>query len=746
MAIRRKPALVPAVKPEEAKILQNMGEMDAVTDPGTTEVEPLYKVFKGSRIPISKAVGKSWKAKHDATILTNTYTWDAWEEIFRYYNHNQVKNNQTPRGNFKRGDATENIVFSNINTVLPATYSKNPDISCTTTDGKVEPMCKTMQALLNTLIKKRQAPGINLKPKAKKQAMMAELTNLGVIKLDFKGKDESRDQALLEMEGLLDQMAEAKSISESNALAGKLMALEAQVEMREPSGFKVTNPLPQHLLIDPYAEAEDGLDANWMMEATFLPTEFLNAAFTEVDDDSDDPKERHLIYKPTHKASFSNPSGDSENEIGPIITPIDEDENRPTSHTDDERLSYLFTYMTEVVYVWDKTTRRILLFQKNDWSWPIWVWDDYLHLSRFFPYFILQYVLSTGGTVTPGAASYYLDQQDAINDINRQVALLRRRAFDFYFYNSNNVDKPEVDKFIKAMNAKGQSKPQALGVKLDPQMKFSDVFSPVGLPDKDMMPFFDKSDLYAAIDRISATSDALRGVQFKANTTEDAVQAYTDATRLRIGARVDASEDCLGDLAYSMAEVCIQKFNKQDVAGLIGEKLAENWIENMSVEQFNADYNVNIVAGSIEKPTSIYKKKEAIEVTQVIGQFARISPVAIVVALRVLERAFSEVTVKQEEWEMLEQGVMQAIGFTQNPSQPGQPGGGQVADSGADPEAFREQMEALPPEIKAQAIQMQEQGASPQEIIEFMKNAAAQGGQSAPPPTNGAGHGPPPAQ
>jgi len=30
-----------------------------------------------------------------------------------------------------------------------------------------------------------------------------------------------------------------------------------------------------------------------------------------------------------------------------------------------------------VFLVWDKTLRRAMLYHKDDWTWPLWVWDDH---------------------------------------------------------------------------------------------------------------------------------------------------------------------------------------------------------------------------------------------------------------------------------------------------------------------------------------------------------------------------------
>jgi hypothetical protein len=72
---------------------------------GPPQPQPLYQQYEGSKIVISKQVGKYWKNKYDAALKAYEEIYAAWEEIFRYYNHSQGKSIQTPRGIFKRGDS-----------------------------------------------------------------------------------------------------------------------------------------------------------------------------------------------------------------------------------------------------------------------------------------------------------------------------------------------------------------------------------------------------------------------------------------------------------------------------------------------------------------------------------------------------------------------------------------------------------------------------------------------------------------
>ena len=90
--------------------------------------------------------------------------------------------------------------------------------------------------------------------------------------------------------------------------------------------------------------------------------------------------------------------------------------------------------MTKVWYVWDKVTRRLEMYADNDWKWPIWVWDDPYGLQGFFPLTPMWFHENPVAMYAKGEVSYYLDQQDQINEINdeKRRALLWARRNIFY--------------------------------------------------------------------------------------------------------------------------------------------------------------------------------------------------------------------------------------------------------------------------------------------------------------------------
>lgn len=706
---------------------------DAQTDSEaeTEKVEtaqPLFRIYEKSRIPVGKSIGKMFQKKYLAAQKAYEHIYSIWEEAFKYYNNDQSRTIQTTRGIFRRGDGTDNIVFSNLNVMLPAIYSKNPDITCTTTDAADEGFCESLQVVLNVLFHKKN--GLNTKPKVKKAAGMALLTNFGVVKLDFTKKADSREQVISEMERIGKLVAKASAPMEAERLYGELEALEQNIEVYEPSGFKLKNVLPHNLTVDPYAEEPDGLDAAWMAEDVMLPTQSLTALYTKPSEDSDPEQEdpdRVLVYKPTHKARFDT-GGDRDDGLGIVMDAIDGAGNSPESYTETERTAYIHLYYTACVIVWDKIARRVFLFQKDDWSWPIWVWDDPLNITRFYPYFITAFAMSTGGTVSPGEVAYVLDQQDEINDINRQKSRIRRSVFDFFYYNSDAVEAEVAEEFVKALRGVTPDGKHLIGVKAGDK-KVSEIIEAVVPPAAHMDVLFDKAPVMETVNRIMNISDALRGVQFKTNTNVAAVNTYQDSMRLSVGSKVDAIEDTIADLALAVAELSVQNLSNEDVADLVGAAHAEAW-QQMDLATFNASYTVEVVAGSMEKPNSTFKKKEAVEVTQALGQFAQAAPgTTLKLMLKVISKAFTEVVVKDEDWAALDAEItanLQAAqaGPTSGSNLPAAGGGG---GSGAPPPQaqlpannMQAQAANLPDRVKRRIMEMRDQGIADSEIAKFI--------------------------
>ena len=219
----------------------------------------------------------------------------------------------------------------------------------------------------------------------------------------------------------------------------------------------------------------------------------------------------------------------------------------------------------------------------------------------------------------------------------------------------------------------------------------------------------------------------MRGEQFKTNTNSAAVQANASAANMRVDEKSDQIEDWIGQIYWGIAQLCLMNMSREEVTNLIGEEEAAEW-ETMSPEEIST-LSQQVVGGSTKKPTSAAKKEEALEFGQVLGQFVNAAPGPVLkTMLQVMERAFDEVTMREEDWVELQEAIEQQSGAEQ-PPQEGQ-AGGQNDIATASPEQLQEVLAQLPPELKQQVKSSIESGVSPQQALQAAMQQAQQGPQA----------------
>src|SRR5204863_10034941 len=178
----------------------------------------------------------------------------------------------------------------------------------------------------------------------------------------------------------------------------------------------------------------------------------------------------------------------------------------------------------------------------------------------------------------------------------------------YWFYNSEVITGDEIEKMVAAIRGGTALSKHAIGIKAG-EHKIADLLETIKPPSADFKELFDKKATLDAIDRITNTSDALRGVQFKTNTNVASVNSYQESMRLSVGSKVDVVEDIVADIAMALAELCVVHMDQETVAGYIGDALAAG-CQQMDVLTFTSTYTLELVAGSMEKPNSVFKKKE----------------------------------------------------------------------------------------------------------------------------------------
>ena len=107
--------------------------------------DPSYKILGDSKIPVSKATGKVWKSRVSQSMKATEGVREAWSEAIRYYENDQLGHRQGQEnasgntiGNRKLNNnitETENVVFANVTTMVPALYARNPEAEFTSNNG-----------------------------------------------------------------------------------------------------------------------------------------------------------------------------------------------------------------------------------------------------------------------------------------------------------------------------------------------------------------------------------------------------------------------------------------------------------------------------------------------------------------------------------------------------------------------------------------------------------------------------------
>lgn len=747
----------------DATIDETDGVNAAIPPAGEDAVEevsaPSYRVYEDARIPVSKQVGRIWKSRHDtgrAKMKANGSI-EAWDEAIRYYKNDQTgkkdrNNPDSPSDTSASRDIagglrtnTENVVFSNVSALVPSIYAKNPDVSIHSPKGDDDLAFTTCaQKLIRTLMQKRTAPGINLKPKMRRNVVITTLTNIGWIEVGYTRREVSSDATLAEIDKIAVRLQNAKDKGEIVAIEGELQAMEDKIDLLQPSGPWAVFRNPKDVIVDPDASLIDGTDAKWSMVRDVFETSFINAVYRKKDPDTG---KWQSLYKPTHvlKASpdaSTNMAGHDE-EITNFQLIKDNDDWKQFGFDNED--AYRRAGRTFVWKVWDRITRRVYLFAENDWAWPIWVWDDPYGLDDFFPLSPLAFHTDPEELYARGEASYYLDQQDEINDINSQVSRMRRRVADTLVYDKNKIkDIEDVRKLIRPTH----NGDNVVGVNVPEGMKIADMLSAPPVPAVEYAQLFDKKSLFDAIDRVSGVPSVVKGVEFRTNTTNKAIDSYESTSAQRLDEKIDAIEECIGRIGYMILVMCLQFMSKAEVIALIGEKEGAAWPGPMSAKEAQTRFTLTVTGGSSLKPTSKVRKEQAKEAAQIMGQFGANNPAILLVVLKMFARAYSdEIVMEKSDWDLILQSVQGQIQQSQQPpAGAAPPPGGEAANANAeqppqvDPKQIikmvSEMFRKMPDKIRQGVGQEIAQGEPLEKILQKLQHLQGAGGgapEQAPP-------------
>lgn len=709
---------------------------------------PLYRIDANLRVPVAKSTGTLWKGRISSAKSNIKLEADGWEEAIRYYNNNQQSHRDNAGDNgdvagnsyyAKRRNKvwteTENIVYSNVQAVLPSVYAKNPQAAFTTDVVELKAYVQLVERLINRICSLRHTPGINLKIHAKQAVVSAEVTNVGWLYYGYTLRSEGGMYAQQQLAELSQQLEAAKDVKDIISIEGKITSLMEDLTLVSEAGPWVRFIPRKDVLIDPRACLPDFSDASWRAVREVYPTSFLQARYGQ---EKDKDGKVMSVFKPTHVLLGDQDVATDEKNSFRLFDPNAE----PSMYGYNDKKQLKNAHQTECWRIYDCVLRRVYLYASNDWEWPVWVDNDPYGLPEFVPLVPIVFNVAPIGNQARSPVTYYLDQQDALNDIHDEMNRARKDLKDNVLFD-DSFDREAVSAYLTGANG------TAKGVQVPEGKKLTEMIYEKPNNMMKALPLFDPLPIYARIDRLSGTSEVQRSGQYKTNTTNKAIENYNATTASRLDAKIDSIEDAIGELMYGVAFLCCQFMTTEEVAALLGQEAAAAW-QNHTAEELRSLLTCQVVGGSTQKPTSAAKKQEAIEVATVLEKFAQFAPTVVLHAVtQMFDAAFTEVELPPDTFERIEQ---EASASLQQPSSGGPSGAGagppssskpQGANAGPpqpDPQMMIQQLmqriDSLPPEAKLALGQALAQGAPVAEALPMVLQAVGgAGGPPTPSPT-----------
>ena len=180
--------------------------------------------------------------------------------------------------------------------------------------------------------------------------------------------------------------------------------------------------------------------------------------------------------------------------------------------------------------------------------------------------------------------------------------------------------------------------------------------------------------------------------------------------------------------------LCMMHWDKPDIVALIGQA-AEGWQKVTDNRQFDTLLNLRVEGGSIGKPNSKAMQQQAVQLGQVLGQFANAAPGIVVVMMKMFEKAFEgQVVISDDDWNMLIETMQQSLqkagsGPGGDPNAQQGPPDPNAAPAGNDAQLkaqVAQQIASLPASAKAMLEKLVQKGIPPAEALKEVQKQVQQ--------------------
>ena len=603
----------------------------------------------GNAIPVFPTIKDRFIKEFDKAKSVAELLYPDWSECFESYK--QVGSID----DFKeKGFAQVNFTRMIVNSLIDNTYMQNPHTELTSLDTEGTDMGEAIQIAIDNLTKKYGKNRLNLKPNILRAILYALFTNLGIVRLHYQNEEESIDTIRDKYNTTMLKLREEKDFDKAAKLYQSLELLNNKLVFAQEFGIRLEHVSPFNFFCDVDTTQADLSDATIVFEREYINEDMIKADYLIYNTD-----ENCYYYKhsPDVKYDASNytPIEFSEESLkASIVEDIMKDETEVQGKLKREN-------KTPCIWIFDKITKLVYLYREDNFDNPLWVFEDELALSRFFHHFVLNLSSTFSSIYQVGELSFMIPQQQVINDSIRQKQIIKNTSFNNFIYDSNAIEETEISKLFTNVE-KGRNS-TLTGIKVKARVQDLDkVIKPFMLPIASMPDLLRTEQEEENIYRISRTTKAMTGGEYKTNTTNQALDKYQNFQDSRSATIIDKIEDFVEQIMWSTIEIVVSKYSKEKLQYLIPASKLQQF-QTMSVEELNRMFSFSIASGSIEKSTSESKKKEAMMLMQVLGQFGTGMPMTVMsLVLKLMENLVTAGTITKDDFDRLKkegEAVMQ---------------------------------------------------------------------------------------
>lgn len=582
---------------------------------------------------------------------------------------------------YARGDSgcevDANVVGTNIDILEAFFYAKDPDFSAVPTKAMQPPTVESMRdavklslgadgAMLDPLVQpiveqqvaelrrkygkqlreirsfgrtieivgSRLWADAGLKRRARKMVRSALTIGIGVIKASWQERTAPSPETVQAIHDLQDNIQRLKSlqqdIEDSNGdndamlaeYERQLAALQGQAEQVVARGFCVDVVQGEDFQIPEGFALADHCDAPWNAHRIFMRTEDAKAEF-ELDKDKLAQATKYTARKPEMVKRESA-----------LIVKTNADEADAFVMGGGEGPSFVAIWE-----IWDRTTNHVLTMIEGMRCWAKPAWEPPA-TTRFYPFFLLSTSEVDGQRHPQSLTSRSAKLVDEYNRIGSAEAEHRRRILPGVLFDKGALGPESAKDIAKAATG------EYIGVQpTQPNRPLSELFYPKAYPPIDPS-VYDRSRIINELERIWGVQEALSGSIDTAKTATEA-EIQQSGFNARTGARRDALDSLLSDLALYTAEISRRFLDTKDAVEMAGDHAF--WPPYTGPDDLRRLLTITIRAGSSGKPNTSADRQAwgallpmlQNAVLQV-GQLRQASPTAIADSLEELIRITSE--------------------------------------------------------------------------------------------------------